>query len=91
MAKFICLCLLVYIFSVVHTKHIHPRSVVYVTDSAGSEVVAYRENEVPIDVIQNIKPSRFVPINSALFFINYPPCENGFERDVLGVCREVWE
>ncbi|CAK1581739.1 unnamed protein product [Parnassius mnemosyne] len=40
----------------------------------------------------NIKPNNgFVPMNNIIFFKTYPRCGNGFKRDVLGVCREVWD
>ncbi|KPJ06210.1 hypothetical protein RR48_14652 [Papilio machaon] len=46
---------------------------------------------VPNDVAPNYQSSGFVPMNNILFFKVFPPCEEGFRRDILGVCREVWD
>ncbi|XP_041977153.1 uncharacterized protein LOC121731662 [Aricia agestis] len=56
------------------------------TNKDGSE-----QPDIPLDFLQNVKPSRFVPINSALFFRRFEPCQEGYQRDVLGICREVWD
>ncbi|KAM3963092.1 uncharacterized protein ACR2FA_002857 [Aphomia sociella] len=55
-------------------------------DPAAVEII-----EKTADEIRNVIPTRFVPINDAMFFKSYPPCEEGFERDLHGVCREVWD
>ncbi|KAG6452723.1 hypothetical protein O3G_MSEX007769 [Manduca sexta] len=74
--------------------HIHPRGAVHtegeMTHDEMREPVT-SDDGIPIDVLRNLKPTRFVPINSVLFFKSYPPCEPGFERDLIGVCREVWD
>ncbi|KAJ8725773.1 hypothetical protein PYW08_003956 [Mythimna loreyi] len=92
MAKFLFLVVLSAILAVAYTKHIHPRNMVHTDeDAVNDEPIPTDINGMPIEVIRNIKPNRFVPVNNALFFMRYPPCEEGFERDLVGVCREVWD
>ncbi|XP_063378336.1 uncharacterized protein LOC134665335 [Cydia fagiglandana] len=55
-----------------------------------------REEYINVEVIdeisRNIKPNRFVPLNNQIFFMGHMPCpEEGFKRDYLGICREVWD
>ncbi|CAG4988809.1 unnamed protein product [Parnassius apollo] len=49
--------------------------------------------KLSIDMMRNNMNSNngFVPMNNVIFFKTYPPCGNGFKRDVSGVCREVWD
>ncbi|CAF4938038.1 unnamed protein product [Pieris macdunnoughi] len=44
-----------------------------------------------LDIYRNMKPNRFVPINNVMSFKIYDPCTNGLKRDVVGICREVWD
>ncbi|KAJ8722570.1 hypothetical protein PYW07_003750 [Mythimna separata] len=93
MAKFLLLVVLSAILAVAFTKHIHPRNMVPTDEDAvnDSEPIRTDIDGMPIEVIRNIKPNRFIPVNNVLFFMSYPPCEEGFERDLVGVCREVWD
>ncbi|XP_063531633.1 uncharacterized protein LOC134742420 [Cydia strobilella] len=55
-----------------------------------------REEYINVEAIEeisrNIKPNRFVPLNNPIFFMGQMPCpEEGFKRDYLGICREVWD
>ncbi|CAH4037285.1 unnamed protein product [Pieris brassicae] len=50
-----------------------------------------KSEELPMDIYRNMKANRFVPINNVMFFKIYDPCMNGLKRDVVGICREVWE
>ncbi|XP_063360007.1 uncharacterized protein LOC134649218 [Cydia amplana] len=52
----------------------------------------YINVEVIDEIPRNIKPNRFVPLNNPIFFMGHTPCpEEGFKRDYLGICREVWD
>ncbi|KAI8434787.1 hypothetical protein MSG28_003300 [Choristoneura fumiferana] len=80
-----------------NARHIHHKE--NVEDKWENEVQEVEERaaikkentDVPVDIIRNIKPNRFVPINNAIFFMGYLPCQDGFKRDFMGVCREVWD
>ncbi|CAH0604825.1 unnamed protein product [Chrysodeixis includens] len=94
MAKLMIFVLLSVVCGVAYSKHVHPRNIMMQAE----EELELQENPIPtdidgmpIEVITHLKPSRFVPVNNVLFFTHYPPCEEGFTRDILGVCREVWD
>ncbi|CAH2086266.1 unnamed protein product [Euphydryas editha] len=89
MKLFVCVFLMLLgVFS--QARHIHP---VKDSDELQNKMIFEEINDIetgPIDVL-NLKPTRFVPINNVLFFKSFEPCEDGFKRDVLGICREVWD
>uniref|UniRef100_A0A2A4K0E2 Uncharacterized protein n=1 Tax=Heliothis virescens TaxID=7102 RepID=A0A2A4K0E2_HELVI len=93
MAKLFLLVVLLAVCVVGYAKHVHPRNTIRLEEESAvdGEQIATDIDGMPIEVIRNIKPSRFVPVNNVLFFMRYPPCDEGFERDLLGVCREVWD
>ncbi|OWR47520.1 hypothetical protein KGM_212125B, partial [Danaus plexippus plexippus] len=43
------------------------------------------------NILQTLKPTRFVPLNSPQFFKISEPCKDGYKRDAMGICREVWD
>ncbi|CAB3255362.1 unnamed protein product [Arctia plantaginis] len=80
------------VFVAIYGKHLHPRSIVHFEEGIddGTKAIDTNIDGMEIEMIRRIKPSWFVPVNNVLFFKSYPPCEDGFERDLRGVCREVW-
>ncbi|RVE47977.1 hypothetical protein evm_007385 [Chilo suppressalis] len=74
--------------------HVHPHIVKKLDDSEEMEKIeedaAKDTDGIDIVDIQNVKQNGLVPVNSALFFKVYAPCEDGFERDAFGICRDVW-
>ncbi|KPI91618.1 hypothetical protein RR46_15122 [Papilio xuthus] len=80
---------IVALLGVGNARHIHPSETRDV-DPLVLESSVIMES-VPNDVAPNYQSSGFVPMNNILFFKVFPPCEEGFRRDILGVCREVWD
>ncbi|CAH2241238.1 jg3301 [Pararge aegeria aegeria] len=78
------------IFGVVcQARHIRPGN--FDQDEVIFEEINNERPDIPINIFRNLKPSRFVPLNSDIFFKSIEPCKDGFQRDVLGICREVWD
>nr|AON96629.1 hypothetical protein [Bicyclus anynana] len=74
---------------VCQARHIHPGY--FDPEEVLFEEINNGGADMPIEVYRHLQPSRFVPLNSAIFFKSIEPCEDGFKRDVLGICREVWD
>ncbi|XP_061712492.1 uncharacterized protein LOC133521504 [Cydia pomonella] len=90
-----------------NARHIHPHGDPHASHQAVDELcehgakkalktVPIKDEYINVEVIEeiprNIKPNRFMPLNNQIFFMGQMPCpEEGFKRDYLGICREVWD
>ncbi|OWR49390.1 hypothetical protein KGM_212125A, partial [Danaus plexippus plexippus] len=67
---------------VCQARHIHPGN------DGGNLYRIETVNDEPINILQTLKPTRFVPLNSPQFFKISEPCKDGYKRDAMGICRE---
>ncbi|XP_047988894.1 uncharacterized protein LOC125228387 [Leguminivora glycinivorella] len=86
-----------------NARHIHPHGDTHArhhdvelckdgTEKDGEAAEIREYVEVIEKIPRNVKPNRFVPRNDPIFFMGHMPCpEEGFKRDYLGICREVWD
>ncbi|CAH0721806.1 unnamed protein product, partial [Brenthis ino] len=80
------LAFLVLVGVMCQARHIHPGHILendIIFEDLNTE-------DTPVDIL-HLKQTRFVPLNRESFFKTYEPCEDGFKRDALGICREVWD